>query len=68
MLLAAHALGLGAVWTGIYPLAERVAAFGQLLSLPDTVTAMALLVIGHPAQTPAPADRYRAERIHRDGW
>jgi len=68
MLLAAHALGLGAVWTGIYPLPERVEAFGKLLSLPDTVTAMSLLVIGHPAETPAPVDRYRADRVHRDKW
>jgi nitroreductase len=68
MLLAAHALGLGAVWTGIYPLPERVEAFGKLLHMPDTVTPMALLVIGHPAETPAPQNRYRADRVHRDGW
>ncbi len=68
MLLAAHALGLGAVWTGIYPLPERVEAFGRLFGLPETVTAMALLVIGHPAETPAPQKRYKADRVHRDGW
>lgn len=68
MLLAAHALGLGAVWTGIYPLPERVEAFGKLLGLPATVTPMALLVLGHPAETPAPQNRYRPDRVHRDGW
>lgn len=68
MLLAAHALGLGAVWTGIYPLPERVEAFRALLRLPETVTPMALLVIGHPAEHPAPQDRYRPERVHRETW
>jgi len=68
MLLAAHAMGLGAVWTGIYPLPERVAAFRALLKMPETTTPMALLVIGHPAELPAPKDRYRPDRVHHDVW
>jgi len=68
MLLAAHALGLGAVWTGIYPLSERIAAFQALFALPETVTPLALLVMGHPASTPAPQNRLRRERIHHDRW
>lgn len=68
MLLAAHALGLGAVWTGIYPLSERIAAFRTLFSLPETVTPLALLVMGHPTSTPAPQNRLRRERIHHDRW
>ena len=68
MLLAAHALGLGAVWTGIFPLPERVAAFRALLKMPETVTPMALLVMGHPAEHPAPQDRYRPDRVHHDMW
>ena len=31
LLLAAHALGLGAVWTGVYPQQERVKGFRRLL-------------------------------------
>ena len=68
MLLAAHALGLGAVWTGIYPLPERVEAFRALLGMPENVTPMALLVMGYPAEHPAPKDRFRPERIHREKW
>ena len=68
MLLAAHALGLGAVWTGIFPLPERVAAFRALLKMPETVTPMALLVMGYPAEHPAPKDRFLPERIHREKW
>ena len=33
MLLAAHALKLGGVWTGIYPLADRVKNFTRLFKL-----------------------------------
>ena len=36
LLLAAHGLGLGAVWTGIWTREERVAGFRQLFSLPET--------------------------------
>lgn len=68
MLLAAHAMGLGAVWTGIYPLAERVEGFRALCGLPAQVTPLALLVIGHPAEHPAPEDRFKPERIRRDRW
>jgi len=68
MLLAAHALGLGAVWTGIYPLAERVTAFQKLCGLPAQVTPLALLVMGHPAVQPKPENRFRNDRIHLNTW
>ena len=42
LLLAAHALGLGAVWVGVYPLSDRVEAFRRLLSLPQEITPFAL--------------------------
>jgi len=68
MLLAAHAIGLGAVWTGIYPQTERVEAFRQLVALPEYVVPMALIVVGHPKATPEPEDRFDAARIHRERW
>jgi len=68
MLLAAHALGLGAVWTGIHPLPEREAGFRELCGLPPEVIPLALLVLGHPADTPKPEDRFNPERVHNDRW
>jgi nitroreductase len=48
MLLAAHALGLGAVWLGeILNNADRVRV---LLELPDTLELMAVVAVGHPAR------------------
>jgi nitroreductase len=68
LLLAAHGKGLGAVWTGIYPLDDRVEGFRRLCSLPGKVIPLALVVIGYPAQTLPPEDRLRADRVHRNLW
>ena len=68
LLLAAHALGLGAVWTGVYPRQERMEGFRRLLNLPEDVAAHSLIPLGYPAETLAGEDRYRQERVHRNGW
>lgn len=68
MLLAAHGLGLGAVWTGVWPRPERMDGFRRLLDLPDAVMAHSLIVAGYPGEQPPPQDRYRADRVHRNGW
>jgi nitroreductase len=68
MLLAAHALGLGAVWTGVYPRPERMEGLGKLLKLPENVIPHSLVVVGYPAEQPPPQDRYRPERVHHGGW
>jgi nitroreductase len=68
LLLAAHAMGLGAVWTGIYPVEERVAAFRAKFELPAEIVPMALIPIGYPAEKPAHPDRYDSARVHRNRW
>jgi len=68
ILLACHALGLGAVWIGVYPRDERVAALREFLSLPATVTPLCAIAIGRPAGHPAPVDRFRPDRIHEEQW
>ncbi len=68
LLLAAHALGLGACWVGVQPRAEREAGLRRLLSLPDTIRPVALVALGLPAETPPRADRFDPSRIHRNGW
>jgi nitroreductase len=68
LLLAAHALGLGAVWTAVYPDADRMLGFANLFSLPGTVIPFALVTVGHPAARPPPVDRYSEDRVHYNGW
>jgi nitroreductase len=68
ILLAAHALGLGAVWTGIYPLKDRITAFKKHLELPEEITPFALIALGYPDETPAAPRRYREDRVHHNSW
>ena len=68
LLLAAAGAGLGAVWCGIYPLEERVAAFRKLLGAPAHIGPFAIIPIGHPAEEKPPARRYDAARVHNDRW
>jgi nitroreductase len=68
LLLAAHALGLGAVWLGVYPMQDRVTGLRRLLGLPEHVVPMALVPVGYPAEQKPPARRFDPSRVHRDGW
>lgn len=68
ILLAAHALGLGAVWTGVYPREARMEGLRQLVGLPKNVMAHSLVVLGFPDEEVMPADRYRAERVRKNRW
>ena len=51
MALAAHSLGLGAGWIGIWG-TEAETSIQQLLKLPETVRAVSLLPIGIPDESP----------------
>ncbi len=68
LLLAARGLGLGSVWCGLYPQQERMTAMAGLLTLPEGILPHALVVLGHPAQEFKKIDRFKPERIHRNGW
>lgn len=66
LLLAAHAQGLGAVWTTVFP--NGVAPIRQLLGLPEHVIPFACVPVGHPKEAPRAEDRYKADRVHRNRW
>jgi nitroreductase len=68
ILLAAHALGLGAVWCGVYPVEKLVKEFRKLLKIPSNVYPVNIIPIGHPAEQKEPAERYNEEKIHIDMW
>lgn len=68
LLIAAQAVGLGAVWLGVYPREERVAGLRHLLQLPEHVVPFALVAVGYPAEEKPPAGRYDPGRVHRDTW
>jgi len=68
ILLAARAIGLGAVWLGIYPDETRAAGLRKLLAIPENITPFCVISLGHPAKAPRPIDRYEPERVHRNHW
>jgi len=68
ILLAAHAMGLGAVWLGVHPREERVTGIRKLLGIPDHVVPVALVAIGHPAESHPGVDRYDEKKVHKDTW
>ena len=68
LLVAAHALGLGAVWVGTYPRESLVAAMSALFQLPGHIVPFALVPIGHPGEKPPLADRFDEGRVHLDGY
>ena len=68
LLLAAHEMGLGAVWLGVYPTEERVEGVRNLLGLPDYVMPLSMVSIGHPAEQPPVVDRFHASYVHHDRW
>lgn len=68
ILVAAHGLGLGAVWLGMHPQKERMEGLKELLHLPDQVKPLAVVALGHPAEEKERANRYQKDRIHFNQW
>ena len=63
LLLAAHALGLGAVWTGLYPDTNRSGQVAKVLDMPETMIPMCTVIIGYPDEQPTPKDKWKPENI-----
>lgn len=63
LLLAAHAMGLGAVWTSVYPIKDKMEATRALLNLPETIVPLGTIVIGYPKEKPLPKDKWKRENV-----
>lgn len=68
LLLAAEALGLGAVWTACYPYEDRMNPAREVLGLPDNVSPYCIVPCGYPAGDDQPKDKWKPENIHYDKW
>ncbi|MHA1243692.1 MAG: nitroreductase family protein [Candidatus Heimdallarchaeota archaeon] len=68
ILLAAHGVGLGAVWLGIYPRQERVDGIKDLFGLPGDIYALSLIAIGHPNEKKEPKNRFNKDKIRYNKW
>lgn len=63
LLLAAHALGLGAVWTGAYPIKRRCEEISKVLNLPEYIIPLDIVVIGYPDGAVTPKDKWDESNV-----
>lgn len=68
ILLAAHALGLGGVWTCLYPHADRVEAAARILHTDKEIIPFNLIPVGHPLADHAPMDKWHPDRVHHNTY
>jgi nitroreductase len=68
ILIAVSAIGLGAVWLGVYPREERCEGLRNLFRMPENTIPFAIVSLGHPAEKKEPSNRYKEERIHFNKW
>jgi nitroreductase len=68
ILLAAHALGLGACWLGVHPREPRVVHLRAVLGIPAHVLPVAAIAVGWPAKSEPARTRYDEAKVHRDRW
>ena len=63
LLLGLHAQGLGGIWLGIHPNAERIAAVSSRFGLPPTLIPVSAVAAGYPAEHPEPRTRFDADKV-----
>ncbi len=68
ILLAAEALGLGAVWTAVYPNADLMEFVRRELNIPADVIPLNIIPIGYPSGEDMPCEKYDPANIHWEKW
>ena len=68
LLLAAEALGLGAVWTACYHYDDRMNPAIETLGLPGDVKPYCIVPVGYPAGDDQPKDKWKPANIHYEKW
>lgn len=68
ILIAAEALGLGAVWTGVHPRPERVSIVKEILAIPDQVVPLNVIPIGYTKGEHHPKDKFKETNLHWQRW
>lgn len=68
ILLAAEALGLGAVWTAVYPTVELMDKVRKLLNIPQDIIPLNVIPIGHPTGEDHPRRKFKDNAIYWEKW
>ena len=61
-------MGLGAVWTAVYPYPDRIEIVRKELRLPDHIMPLNVIPVGYPMQKETPKNKYNVQQIHHNGW
>lgn len=64
ILLAITEMGLGGVWTSIYPAPERIKIVREVLNLPEYIIPLNIIPIGYPDGPQDPKDKWDAGKVH----
>jgi nitroreductase len=68
ILLAAEALGLGAVWTAIYPNKDLINFVQQELEIPAHIIPLNIIPVGYPTGEDKAQDKFDAASVHWEKW
>jgi nitroreductase len=68
LLLAAHALELGACWLGVHPRENKIARVKDILGLPASVLPVACIAVGHPGEKKESRTRFNPAYVHWEKW
>lgn len=68
ILLAAEALGLGAVWTALYPYEERMQPVVKACNIPEHLIPLNIIPVGIPEGTDKPKDKWNPAKLHWNKW
>jgi nitroreductase len=68
ILLAVEGMGLGAVWTALYPYEERYSVVQDVLSCPEHIIPLCIIPVGYPKGIDKPKDKFNVEKIHWEKW
>lgn len=64
ILLAVEAYGLGAVWTGVYPIADYAEKTQKLLNMPKNIIPLNIIVLGYSDENVLPKNKFKPAKLH----
>lgn len=68
ILLAAEALGLGAVWTATYPYQDRMEVIKKYTNLPEQIASLCIIPVGYPAVPHSAKNKWNEAKVHYEKW
>jgi nitroreductase len=66
ILLAAHALGLGGIWTAVFPVTDIMQRVSKAIALPDNMIPLNVIQIGYPEGEVKPTNKWNPDNVSYD--